>query len=385
MMSISLFAGYSMPSMKSALILGCLLVSATASAQWQILDSPTTADLSGIDAVTSDVAWAAGAKGVVLRTENGRTWQTCSVPPDAANLDFTSIQGFDAKTAVVMSCGKGGLSRVYKTTDGCRTWKKVFDNPNGSGSFESLHRATAVEMYLLGDPVGGKLSMYRSRDTGSTWSSFNAPGLDVPQTEGGIVAGTASVTNVDWLMTFGTAGKDAAVYTFTVICKTGPCSFSWVGKSTPVGEGSPTAGIASVAGRTYAAAPVPGVTGDIATSLTTTLVAVGGDPGNPAANTAVAALSTDSGNTWRLAGMQPRGYRSAVAFDPKRQRFIAVGPNGTDASSDDGMAWLPLPPGPHDAADADKHWTALSLPYVVGTNGRIGVLDGALTPQSARR
>jgi Photosynthesis system II assembly factor YCF48 len=384
-MSMSLFSRRSLSTLKSAVILACALVTATANAQWQILDSHVTADLKGIDALSNDVAWASGANGVVLRTEDGRTWQTCTVPSDAANLDFTSIQGFDTKTAVVMSGGKGRLSRVYKTTDGCRTWKKVFDNPNGSGSFESLHRATAVEMVLLGDPVDGKLSLYSSRDGGSTWSALNEPGLEVPRKAGGIVAGTASVTNVDWLMTFGTAGQDAAVYTFTVLCKTSPCSFSWVGKPTPVGRSSPTAGVASVAGRTYAGAPIPGVTGDVATSLTTTLVAVGGDPGNPDANTAVAAMSTDSGNTWRLSGMQPGGYRSAVAFDPKRQRFIAVGPNGTDVSSDDAVAWLPLRPGPHDAADADKHWTSISLPYVVGTKGRIGVLDGALSPRSAVR
>ena len=81
--------------------------------------------------------------------------------------------------------------------------------------------------------------------------------------------------------------------------------------------------------------------------------------------------------------MQPHGYRSSVAFDPKRQRFIAVGPNGTDVSSDDGMAWLPLQPGPYDSADADKHWTSISLPYVVGTKGRIGILDGGSTLLSA--
>ena len=372
-----------MLTMRSPVILALSLVTATANAQWHVLDSHTTTDLKGIDAVTNGVAWASGANGVVLRTEDGRTWQTCAVPPDAGNLDFTSIQGFDAKTAVVMSSGKGKLSRVYKTTDGCRAWTQVFTNPNASGSFESLHRATAVEMVLLGDPVDGKLSMYSSHNTGSAWSPVGAPGLDVPKSAGGVTAATASITNVDWLMTFGTAGKDAAVYTFTVTCKTSPCSFTWMGKPTPVGQSSPIAAVASVAGRTYSGAPVPGVTGDVATSLTTTLVAVGGNPGTPDANTAVAAISTDSGNTWRLAGMQPHGYRSSVAFDPKRQRFIAVGPNGTDVSSDDGMAWLPLQPGPYDSADADKHWTSISLPYVVGTKGRIGILDGGSTLLSA--
>ncbi len=188
-----------------------------------------------------------------------------------------------------MSSGRGALSRLYKTTDGCRTWTKVLDNPNQSGSFESLHRATAVEMYLLGDPVDGKLSMYISHDTGNTWSPLDEPGWICRRRLGAINAGTASVTNVDWLMTFGTAGKDAAVFTFTVTCKTNRCSFTWIGKPTPLGQNGATADVASVAGRTYAGNPLPGVTGDVATSLVTTLVAVGGDSEKPDKNTAIAA------------------------------------------------------------------------------------------------
>jgi hypothetical protein len=372
---------YSMPSMKSRLWLACELLSATASAQWQILDSHTVVDLKGIDAVTPVVAWASGANGVVLRTEDGHIWQRCAIPPDAENLEPASIQGLDTGTAVVMSRGAGTHSRVYKTTDGCQSWKKVFENPSSSGSFESLHRATALQMYVLGDPMGGQLNLYGSRDAGSTWSRLDQPGLEVPPTQAGILAGTASVTNIDWLMTFGTAGKDAAVYTLTIQCPRGSCALRWVGKATPLGQNRAGTQVASLAGRTYAGAPIPGVTGDIATSLTTTLVAVGGDPGHPEAATAVAAMSTDSGMSWRLAGVQPQGYRSAVAFDPQHQRFIAVGPNGTDVSTDDGMSWLALRPGPHDAANADKHWNALSLPYVVGSGGRIGTLENAATPQ----
>jgi photosystem II stability/assembly factor-like uncharacterized protein len=45
------------------------------------------------------------------------------MPADAANLDFRGIQAFDASTAIVMSSGKGDLSRLYKTTDACATWK----------------------------------------------------------------------------------------------------------------------------------------------------------------------------------------------------------------------------------------------------------------------
>lgn len=38
--------------------------------------------------------------------------------------------------------------------------------------------------------------------------------------------------------------------------------------------------------------------------------------------------------------------------------------------------WRPLLPGPDDAADSDKRWNALSLPFVVGEHGRIGILRG---------
>jgi hypothetical protein len=77
----------------------------------------------------------------------------------------------------------------------------------------------------------------------------------------------------------------------------------------------------------------------------------------------------------------PHGYRSAVAYDSKTKTWITVGPNGTDASTDDGKNWHALKPKPNQPADADKNWNALSLPFVVGPNGRIGKLrDDALQP-----
>ena len=70
------------------------------------------------------------------------------------------------------------------------------------------------------------------------------------------------------------------------------------------------------------------------------------------------------------------GYRSAVAYDAASKTWITVGPNGTDISTDDGRKWRPLRPDPQlgDTLDADRYFTALSLPYAVGPNGRIGIL-----------
>ena len=64
----------------------------------------------------------------------------------------------------------------------------------------------------------------------------------------------------------------------------------------------------------------------------------------------------------------PGGFRSAVAYDAAAKHWIAVGPNGTDISIDDGVTWR-AQTGP------EQNWNALSLPFVVGPKGRIGKLS----------
>lgn len=45
-----------------------------------------------------------------------------------------------------------------------------------------------------------------------------------------------------------------------------------------------------------------------------------------------------------------------------------------DISCDEGKNWTALKPSPQDVPDADKKWNALSLPFLVGPNERIGKL-----------
>jgi hypothetical protein len=113
------------------------------------------------------------------------------------------------------------------------------------------------------------------------------------------------------------------------------------------------------------------VTG-IGTTPATILVAVGGDPDKPDEANGSAAFSTDNGATWRVAAAAPHGYRSAIDYDGERGRFIAVGPDGTDETVDDGLIWQALTPGPGEPSDADKRWTSISFPFLVGPHGRIG-------------
>src|SRR5580693_4004863 len=138
----------------AALLAFILLAAGAARAQWAIENSGTTADLRGIDNVGGGVAWASGTNGTVLRTEDGGyLWQTCAIPLGAEHLDFRGIQGFDANTAIVMSSGKGDLSRLYKTTDGCQTWTLLFTNPDKTGFWDAIQFANPKFALLVGDPV----------------------------------------------------------------------------------------------------------------------------------------------------------------------------------------------------------------------------------------
>lgn len=346
-----------------------LITSPTVRAQWDLQNSHTEASLRGVHSLGNGVAWASGTDGTVLRTEDaGVTWKVCGVASGAEKLDFRGIQAFDSKTAIVMSSGKGDLSRVYKTTDGCQTWKLVFTNPDEDGFFDSLRLVTGKQMYLLGDPVGGKFSMFYSQDAGTTWYIADDPGLEAPKEAGAFAASNSSLINIGPFLSFGTGGSRAAVYTMRSKCdpaKSDVCPSVWEVADTPIAHGSAPAGVFSLAG--HFATTASGKTSIVA-------VAVGGVYDKPDEASNAAASSRDDGRNWVAAQTPPHGYRSAVAYDSSTAMWITVGPNGTDISTDDGRNWRALRPGSGDASDADKNWNALSLPFVVGPHGRIGLL-----------
>ncbi len=141
------------------------LLTTAAHAQWQLQDAHTTADLRGIDNVGHGVAWASGTDGTILRTEDaGFVWQLCAKPPNGEHLDFRAIQAFDNNTAIIMSIGKGDLSRLYKTTDGCQSWTILFTNPDKDGFWDAMRFRANPQTDgplgdLIGDPVRGRFPM----------------------------------------------------------------------------------------------------------------------------------------------------------------------------------------------------------------------------------
>jgi photosystem II stability/assembly factor-like uncharacterized protein len=355
--------------MRAAVLLAALTL--TAQAQWQIQPAPTTADLRGIDNVGNGIAWASGTNGTILRTtDSGAHWQLCTIPPGAEHLDFRGIQAFDANTVIVMSSGPGDQSRLYKTTDACQTWKLLFTNPDKTGFWDAIKFRDSTEGYLLGDPVAGKFQVLETDNGGSYWTKYWG-GVEASPNEGAFAASNSSMALSNGRgspgieLIFGTGSPDHARALWMEMISGGDVySANWNGAHVPLATGSPSAGIFSLALRDR-----------------THIVAVGGDYLKPNDSTGTAAFTTDGGQHWIAATSPPHGYRSAVAYDSKTKTWITVGPNGTDISTDDGRNWHPLHPTTNEAPDADQHWNALSLPYVVGPHGRIGILNpSALKP-----
>src|SRR5215467_2960407 len=99
---------------------------AIAWAQWQQQAINSDADFRGLCAVSAKVAWVSGTKGTYGRTtDGGRVWAVGSVP-GAEKLDFRDVEAFGETTAYLLSARPGEDSRIYKTTDGGKTWTLQF-------------------------------------------------------------------------------------------------------------------------------------------------------------------------------------------------------------------------------------------------------------------
>ena len=353
---------------------------------WSLQDSGTTASLRGIVSVDGKIAWASGSGGTVIKTiDGGAHWAQCAIPPDAEKLDFRGIQAVDANHAIVMSSGPGDQSRLYKTDDGCKTWKLLFKNPDSpEGFFDSFFAdwtagsrnadANSAKIptwtgSLLGDPVHGTFVVFDTPDSGVTWVARKSPDLALNGVDLGGFAASNSLfpANQDGVHTphiFASGGKGGAVVWVeadagTSVGMASPTTMTrshWSRVTVPLAGGNEASGIFSIGRRDES------VSYRSTVSTQETLMAVGGDYQKPNEANGTAAWSTDGGLHWTAAARPPHGYRSAVAWSAEFNVWIAAGTNGSDFSSEDGKSWTPLD---------NNNWNALSLPFVVGSKGRI--------------
>jgi photosystem II stability/assembly factor-like uncharacterized protein len=335
-------------------LLMLLLLTASARGQWLPQQAPTTSRFRAVAAVDASVAWAGGNHGTFARTlDGGANWQVGEVP-GASGLDFRDVQALDAHTAWLLSIGPGEQSRIYKTTDGGRSWELQFTNTNPKGFFDCLAFWDAKNGIAFSDPINSRIPWVVTADGGAHWHRWPPAGM--PPALLGEAAFAASGTSIAvegrnhvWIGTGGTAAR---------VFRSTDRGRSWEVAATPIMSGNASSGIFSVAFK------------DARNG-----VVAGGDYRKEQESGDNFARTTDGGRTWKLGRPLP-GFRSSIAYVTvgKKLALVAVGPAGADYSLDDGDSWISMgSTGFHAFSSAIR----TGVGWAVGENGRIARLDAS--------
>ena len=319
---------------------------------WQVTPTGTTERFRGLAPVSRDIAWVSGTNGTVLRTtDGGRTWG--DVSPQGLGTDalqFRDIEAFDARHAVVLSIGEGTDSRILTTADGGASWTETFRNTDPAAFYDCMAFSSPRRGLAMSDPIDGRFRLVETRDGGRSWSLVDPTGMPAAKAgEFGFAAsGTCLSTGVGGRTYLASGGVDPARL-FT----SNDHGHSWTVADTPI-SGGPSAGIFSVTFRDARRG-----------------VLLGGDFATPTGATRNAAWTDDGGRTWQASTSNPSGYRSGSAWVPRTSRTVlAVGPTGSDVSTDGGRSWSTFDTGSFDSVEC----TADGACWASGEQGRVGVL-----------
>ena len=299
-------------------VLALSLAALIAQATWTPQITGVRARLRGISAVSDKVAWASGTDGTVLRTtDGGDEWKAMQVA-GAEQLDFRDIDAFDARTAYVLSIGNGEASRIYKTVDGGTNWTLQLANKDPKVFLDAMAFWSADRGIAYSDSVEGQFVIFETKD-GRTWSRIPPNRLPRPlENEGAYAASGTNVAMHGDHVWIGTSSSR--------VLHSADRGATWSVAQTPI-PSSASAGIFSIAFRDAQHG-----------------VAVGGDYRKETEAVDNAAFTSDGGRTWTL-GKRLSGYRSVVAYVAPSKRWLAIGPQGADFSTDDGRTWKPFEGG----------------------------------------
>lgn len=320
---------------------------------WELKDSGAAGvRFRGLSAVSRNTAWVAGTAGTVLRTtDGGASWRNVS-PPGTADLQFRDIEAFDARRAVVLAIGEGEASRVYRTDDGGTTWTESFRNTDANAFYDCMTFFDSRHGLAMSDPVDGKFRILSTGDGGRSWKVLPTTGMPAAlDGEAGFAASGQCLVSSGprdvWLATGG--GARARVL------HSADRGLTWTAADTPIPAGDPARGVFALAFR------------DRAHGL-----AVGGDYNADQPSPLAAAVTGDGGRTWTPATTPPPAYRSGATWLPhSRSTALAVGPTGTDLTTDAGRTWKTVDTGSYDTVDCAADLGC----WAAGEKGRVARLE----------
>ena len=145
-------------------VTGTALKTTDGGTTWISQDPGTTRDLTGVSFVTTSTGWAVGVSGTVIRTTNGgSTWTAQTAPTVPAARNLRAVSFFDANVGVAVGDQGTTTSTIVYTSNGGVTWR--------TASTTSTVGLSGVQMVsaTVGWAVGGAGAILRTGDGGATW------------------------------------------------------------------------------------------------------------------------------------------------------------------------------------------------------------------------
>ncbi len=277
-----------------------------------------TGTMRGLHAVSDKVIWISGTKGEFAVTRDaGKTWYQQAVP-GAEKLDFRDVHGFSGDIALLMSIGPGSASKIFRTTDGGKSWNMTFENRDSLAFFDGMDFFDEKHGMIISDPADNKPYILETLDGGLTWNRLQPK--TVPELVKGEYAFAASGTSLDarpggecWLATGGTIAR---------AFKTDDYGENWTAVKLPLLQGDAASGAFSIA-------KGPGKS----------VAACGGHYQQTKKSGSNIVISSDNGIAWRVpAGASSVPFMECIRWIG-RKTLVACGPPGVWISEDSGTTW----------------------------------------------
>lgn len=292
--------------------------------------------LQALHAVNSQVVWAAGNNGVVLRTLDGGAHWERTAAPGGDTLQYRDVHAFSADEAVILSIGAGMASRIYRTADGGKSWALQFLNRDTTAFFDCLSFGSRQQGVVYGDASvdanGSRTNILRTDSGGERWSLLrpNAVPAALPN-EGAFAASGQCVVHGDSSTVYIATGAPGAR-----LFRSRDAGKTWTVENTPFVRGT----AAGLTGMSFATAMRGLVVGaDINKLRTDTSMSVVG-------------FTPDGGRSWQMRARPPvPGALAGVTW------VLEAGEETAVVSGYGGAAWT---------ANAGRSWTAINTEVSAG-------------------
>jgi len=313
---------------------------------WTDIAVSIKSSFRALSVVNDHVVWIGGSNGWIGRSlDGGKNWKFDQVK-GFETLDFRSVYSFDSLTAIIANAGSPAF--ILRTIDGGKNWQEVFKNEKKEAFIDGIDFWDEEKGLAYGDPINGRMLLISTKDGGKTWTEI--PENKSPELKAGEASFAASGSGIRCI------NKTRAIITTG-----GKVSRLWNSYDN---------------GQTWKASDIPILQGMETTGAFSSVfwkkkgVIVGGDFQKDDQTGKHVYLTLDNGKTWNLPIKPTRGLRECVDF-LGNDNVIAIGPQGTDISSDGGIIWKSLSDekGFHVVRKARK-----GLLIIAAGNGKISLI-----------